>query len=121
MIRACLKPEIMRHQWNYWPKNILESDLGKVYYLTIEESFVEAGSSQRRPGLHVDRPGDVKLRRGKGAGHGYYGHRWGSGCAHITGVQRTPGDTEWFDFDDGDDLDGNHHGRDILYGGIYLA
>ena len=38
------------------------SDLGKVYYLTVQESSVEAGQSQRRPGLHVDRPGQVKMK-----------------------------------------------------------
>ena len=101
LIQACLRPEIGRGQWACWPKRTVKSDLGKVYYLTIEESFVEAGNSQRRPGLHVDSPGDVKVRRGKGAGHTYYGHDWGRGCAHVTGVDPRV--------------------STILYGGIYLA
>ena len=82
-------------------RSTLGSDLGRVYYLTIDESFVEAESSQRRPGLHVDSPGDVKVRSGRGAGHTYYGHHWGRGGAHLTGV--------------------NPEVNTILYGGIYLA
>ena len=38
------------------------SEIGKVCYLTIQESMVESGESQRRPGLHVDCPGSVKIR-----------------------------------------------------------
>merc|ERR1712228_1134651 len=30
--------------------------MGKVVYLTVEESQVEAGKSQRRPGMHIDAP-----------------------------------------------------------------
>ena len=37
------------------------SSTGKVYYLSIEESEVEVGMSQRQPGLHVDRPGLVNI------------------------------------------------------------
>ena len=37
------------------------SSTGKVFYLSIEESEVEAGLSQRQPGLHVDRPGLVNI------------------------------------------------------------
>ena len=32
------------------------SSIGKVFYLSIEESKVELGFPQRQPGLHVDRP-----------------------------------------------------------------
>ena len=38
------------------------SDKGKICYLTVQESFVESGQSQRRPGLHVDCPGYVKIK-----------------------------------------------------------
>ena len=34
---------------------------GKIYYLTIQESFVAEGRTQRRPGLHVECPGKVCL------------------------------------------------------------
>ena len=92
------------------------SDLGKVYYLTVQESSVEAGQSQRRPGLHVDRPGQVKMKsesardvtRGRGSNHSYYGHGWGRGCAHsVGGVQ---GD---YGYEEEDRL--------VTYGGIYMA
>ena len=76
----------------------MKSEVGAVYYLTIQETPVEAGQAQRRPGLHVDSPGQVKVRRGGGAAHTYFGHDWGRGCAHNTGGVSS-----------------------IMYGGIYLA
>ena len=38
------------------------SHFGKVCYLTINESLVDSGETQRRPGLHVDCPGHVTVR-----------------------------------------------------------
>lgn len=42
----------------YWPLieacNVERAEQGKIGFLTIQESMVEAGTSQRRPGLHVD-------------------------------------------------------------------
>ena len=62
---------------------------------------------QRRPGLHVDSPGKVRIkddtgvteeildngescarRKGNGKSQRYLGHGWGSGCAHY--VRRKP-------------------------------
>ena len=37
------------------------SSIGKVFYLSIEESKVELGFPQRQPGLHVDRPRLVNI------------------------------------------------------------
>ena len=64
-----------------------------MYYLTIQETQVKPGKTQRRPGLHVDRPGEVKIkntemmmmedRKGKGKAHKYQGHRWGAGSCHM--------------------------------------
>mmetsp|Transcript_10637 Transcript_10637/g.14360 ORF Transcript_10637/g.14360 Transcript_10637/m.14360 type:complete len:386 (+) Transcript_10637:81-1238(+) len=34
-----------------------EDYIGKVGYLTVHESYVEAGASQRREGLHIEAPG----------------------------------------------------------------
>jgi hypothetical protein len=34
-----------------------DSELGRVGYLTVHESDVEAGATQRRPGLHTESPG----------------------------------------------------------------
>ena len=74
------------------------TDLGKVYYLTIQETWVEPGDSQRRPGLHVDSPGKVKIKgedltqelnqnKGNGKSQEYTGHCWGNGCAHYVKPQ----------------------------------
>ena len=49
MIERCLcYPSVRRY-----------SEIGKVGYLTIQESFVEENSSQRRPGIHTENPGKV--------------------------------------------------------------
>ena len=66
LIQLCLDPQSRRKYSKKYP-----SDLGRVYYLTIQETEVAPGQAQRRPGLHVDSPGSVKLRRGEAA------VRWG--------------------------------------------
>lgn len=42
----------------YWPLieacQVERAEYGKIGFLTIQESMVEAGTSQRRPGLHVE-------------------------------------------------------------------
>ena len=81
----------------------------------MQESHVEAGKSQRRPGLHVDRPGQLRirpepawdLRRGRGCNHSYIGHGWGHGCAH-----RAASDLNDYAFE---------KERLLMYGGIYVA
>ena len=39
-------------------------DINKVFYLTIHESRVEPGKSQRRPGVHIDNSGPLKIKNG---------------------------------------------------------
>ena len=102
MIKACLDPLCLdprlERAWHHLgSKEDIPSELGKVNYLTIQESWVEQGSSQRRPGLHVDSPGEVKLRgeenepgdKGRGSSQPYKGHHWGEGCAHSVPIQGT--------------------------------
>ena len=128
MIEACLYPEMNRAWHHLWPSKQRPSELGKVNYLTVHESFVEEGTSQRRPGLHVDMPGVVKVKnkdpvvpgttfsehpvknlnsggdklfKGDGSSSPYLDHHWGVGCAHLI-----PLDSEE---------------RFELVGGIYLA
>ena len=111
MIKACLDPEMSRAWHHMWPKDLIPSEVGKVNYLTIQESWVEPGTSQRRPGLHVDRPGEVKIKQdnsqtcieGEGSSQPYRFHRWGAGCAHYIPSQDMEDD------------------RFVLRGGIYLA
>ncbi|ORY42463.1 hypothetical protein BCR33DRAFT_718152 [Rhizoclosmatium globosum] len=35
------------------------NEWGKVGYLTIHESYVQEGATQRRPGLHIESPGNL--------------------------------------------------------------
>ena len=68
-----------------------------MYFLTIQESQVEAGQSQRRPGVHVDSAGEIIVKskekendisatiigeEGNGDADTYRYHPWGGGCAH---------------------------------------
>ena len=39
------------------------SQLNKIGYLTVQESLVEKGKTQRRPGLHVETPGDIYIHQ----------------------------------------------------------
>ena len=57
MIRACL----ISHCFDY-PGQTIEDHRNKVVYLTVHESHVPAGASQRRAGLHVERPGAPRDR-----------------------------------------------------------
>jgi hypothetical protein len=62
----------------------------KVYYLTIQESFVEAGECQRRPGLHTDAHAIVDVGGNFSKGRGFW-HRWGAGEDGNPSVPRNGG------------------------------
>ena len=65
---------------------------GKIFFLTIQESWVDADTSQRRPGLHTDNPGPLVIKKrssrsdvnetfSKGSGTFDYvtcSHHWGN-------------------------------------------
>lgn len=55
-----------------------ESEIGKVVYLTVTESFVKAGNSQRRGGLHIEAPGSFATEASFAAA---LEHHWGVGIA----------------------------------------
>ena len=121
MIFACIGPELSKASEPWWPKASDPSDLGKIYFLTIHESWVEAGESQRRPGIHVDSAGEVFVKdsrkenptptpilgeEGNGDADTYRYHPWGGGCAHqIVNAEGNKFTTDGF----------------VLRGGIYLA
>ena len=42
-----------------------ENDKGKIFYLTIQEGWVEPNESQRRPGIHTDNPGNIAIKNWK--------------------------------------------------------
>merc|ERR1719433_920418 len=89
---------------HYWPLieycSIPVEEHGKVGYLTIQESLVPAGQSQRRPGLHIETPGLVMTNDGK-----YHEHQNMWGCGLLL-VQR--------EYDPNPDLP-------RVEGGIYMA
>ena len=64
--------QLPRHLKKYWECIIKQCPLGseqigKVGYLTIQESHVNKGETQRRPGIHTERPGIVKFRQKQGS------------------------------------------------------
>lgn len=76
----CRLPEYLRPYW----ENVINQDYGfqegsstlipelecgKIGFLTIHESYVEADKTQRRPGLHTDCPGKLALVQNE---DGYY-------------------------------------------------
>ena len=85
-IQHCSRVELEKtrsDRWLWFRKET--SEIGKVCYLTVQESFVEENQTQRRPGLHVDCPGYVKVREapivegGEGSGGGRAERREGAG------------------------------------------
>ena len=92
----CRLPEYLKSYWEELIQKcpIGNSDIGRIGYLTIHESFVDENTSQRRPGIHTEKPGKVillrKVRKGKdksdmaeGGGFSYLKHEfygvWGLG------------------------------------------
>ena len=63
----------------------------RVAYLTVQESRVEAGGTQRRPGLHIDRPGAI-VDGGRFVApqpwgpNEYTSIAWGGGCSSKDGA-----------------------------------
>jgi len=122
LIQLCINPQFVRNRHHLWNKNKYPSDEGKVYYLTIQESLVKAGESQRRPGLHVDSPGNIKIKndqelnqshgkKGHGTSDAFKDHRWGAGNAHFKA------------YSSGGEIDYRYYLDNLLvtFGGIYIA
>jgi len=72
---------------------ISETEVGKVCYLTVHESYVDPHQAQRREGLHIEAPGTI-LEENVPAFTPGHEHHWGGG-----------------EFED----------TDIYEGGIYMA
>lgn len=69
----------------------------KIVYLTIHESWVPVGKSQRRPGLHIERPASLHtcgrlvhrpsyLNTEEYYKSEYYPLAWGLGCYHENSI-----------------------------------
>ena len=54
-------PLYTKGYWNIIDKCIKhdQTQLNKIGYLTIHESFVKKNNTQRRPGLHIENPGNI--------------------------------------------------------------
>ena len=74
--------------------NDFESDKGKIFYLTIQEGWVEPSERQRRSDIHTDNPGSITIpKSGEGLsiteGKGNYvlglEYRWGGGWVWESG------------------------------------
>ncbi|XP_065069061.1 uncharacterized protein LOC135694308 [Rhopilema esculentum] len=63
----CCLPSNLERYWSLFISRCLldKEEKGKIGYLTIHESDVKANCSQRRPGLHTERPGKLKVRKSK--------------------------------------------------------
>lgn len=72
------KESIPEEFQQYWPliRSACQHRIGKVGYLTIQESFVQKGEIQRRGGLHVDSP---TLSLTHGGEYSIQYHPWGRG------------------------------------------
>ncbi|KAJ3018898.1 UNVERIFIED_CONTAM: hypothetical protein HDU68_010928, partial [Siphonaria sp. JEL0065] len=70
---APLIAQCLIHSPNEW---------GKIGYLTVHESWVDAGKSQRRPILHIESPGTVVRKDGRIVQENSFheGFAWGGGA-----------------------------------------
>jgi len=79
------KDSIPEKYMGYWPLicacKIPKAEEGKVGYLTVHESIVAAGQTQRRPGLHIEVPGLIKTDAGQYKSHPAM---WGCGFLRAT-------------------------------------
>ncbi|XP_065659615.1 uncharacterized protein LOC101236717 [Hydra vulgaris] len=66
--RNCKLPKNTKRYWDIIKLCIDEQsrnskdEIGKIWFLTIQESIVDQGTSQRRPGLHTESPGFVYIK-----------------------------------------------------------
>lgn len=67
------------------------SEQGKIGYLTIQESLVHGGESQRRPGLHLEAPGLVTISGGKNVIQIEFESHWGRGDIDFYPVDKMQG------------------------------
>jgi hypothetical protein len=72
-------PDYVRTYWDQiLTLCIANSEVGKIGYLTIHESYVEKGATQRTPGIHTESPGVVMVKGSKGKlGYARGNYSWG--------------------------------------------
>ena len=79
-------PDYVRTYWDQiLTLCIANSEVGKIGYLTIHESYVEKGATQRTPGIHTESPGVVMVKGSKGKlGYATRNYAWGQGAISTT-------------------------------------
>ena len=82
MERSFKKTKLPRNLRFYWlsviKHCIVDSEVGKIGYLTIDERYVDEGLSHRRPGIHTESTGVTMLKGGRGIVDPMY-LSWGRG------------------------------------------
>ena len=58
----CLLPPDVKPYWDLINYCLDPECMGKIFFLTIQENWVNKGETQRRPGLHVDSPGNMEWK-----------------------------------------------------------
>ena len=68
--KKCRLPSYLKDYWNCIISDCIfdDDEIGKICYLTIHESEVSANETQRRPGIHTEKPGRLELRGGSVSG-----------------------------------------------------
>ena len=70
MARRFNETKLPKYLQSYWDKIIkhciMYDEVGKIGYLTVHESYVNKGMSQRRPGIHTESPGVLMIKDGQG-------------------------------------------------------
>ena len=90
--KKCRLPSYLKDYWKCIIYDCIfdDDEIGKICYLTIHESEVGRNDTQRRPGIHTEKPGRLDLRGGSGSGfesgqgnslilHNRVYHHWGIG------------------------------------------
>jgi hypothetical protein len=70
VFEGCMLPKNLEPYWkelilplfDRYGHEGLDKEIGQICYLTIQESYVQANTSQRRSGLHTDNPGKLQIK-----------------------------------------------------------
>jgi hypothetical protein len=75
---SSLPPELQCYQQCIEACPVSPTEIGRVFYLTVHESYVDPDSAQRREGLHIEAPGTI-IEEGAAAFTPGIEHHWGCG------------------------------------------
>lgn len=95
MARMFAETKLPQYLRTYWDQILIlcmsNSEIGKIGYLTIHESYVRGGETQRTPGIHTESPGVVLFKESSTGKKSYSASlfRWGDG--QLTAKQELKG------------------------------